>query len=316
MRDAKLFLPQFAAQAVLEFELYAKRLKGSGSRRASMLSTFAELIRGAVHIVLPNRGEIYRDNKGDATVPTQDECDSFLGMPAPVCCFEYPWAYDYTPNKDLADYGMSELDATKRITLAIDGKQIGQSSVFGDFVEDRVVLFSFSYMPSFRMWAPHEGVVSIKSPLEVWQGSKPNEWGIICGLYQIETMTQCSPGDPKTKLWFSQMMPDIVAVVQCCHALRAGAAFREVTEPHASRRWKFDRKGCGGFVYHVLEIPSRSASGACGDHAGSHASPRRHIRRAHIRKLPSGALTFVRQCFVGELSYGAVDKHYQMRASK
>lgn len=48
---------------------------------------------------------------------------------------------------------------------------------------------------------------------------------------------------------------------------------------------------------------------------GAHDSPRFHVRRAHIRKLPTGVLTFVRQCFVGDPEKGVVGKHYKMERS-
>ncbi len=316
MDDSKLFLPQFAAQAVVDLEFGAKVFKKIGDARSAMFSTLAELIRGAVHIVLPNRGEIYRDNKGVAAIPTTDECESFIGIPAPVCCFEYPWAYDYKPHECLIDHGDINAQSTKRLTLVIDGKQAGQSSPLPFQSDDRVVLISVVYMPSTRLWGPHQAILSVPSPLCVKPAKDPYAWGLLCGIYDIETLSQLEPTNARAHLWASQMKPDVIAVVQCCHALRAGAVFREVTEPHASRRWKFERKGCGGFTYHVLEIPNRSSPQESRESGGTHSSPRRHIRRAHIRKLPTGALTFVRQCFVGELSYGAVDKHYQLKGDK
>lgn len=43
---------------------------------------------------------------------------------------------------------------------------------------------------------------------------------------------------------------------------------------------------------------------------GSHASPRVHLRRGHIRKLPSGKKVWVQACVVGDKSKGMIHKDY------
>jgi hypothetical protein len=64
------------------------------------------------------------------------------------------------------------------------------------------------------------------------------------------------------------------------------------------------------FEYHLLKIspalkmPGHVAAG------GTHASPRLHWRRGHIRRLPSGACTQVRPCLVGHKSLGQIEKDY------
>lgn len=46
---------------------------------------------------------------------------------------------------------------------------------------------------------------------------------------------------------------------------------------------------------------------------GSHATPRLHLRRGHIRRLASGALVNVRPCLVGSPELGVVEKSYRVR---
>jgi hypothetical protein len=47
---------------------------------------------------------------------------------------------------------------------------------------------------------------------------------------------------------------------------------------------------------------------------GTHASPRVHLRRGHIRKLPSGKEVWVQHCTVGDKSKGIVHKDYSLSA--
>lgn len=45
---------------------------------------------------------------------------------------------------------------------------------------------------------------------------------------------------------------------------------------------------------------------------GSHASPRFHLRRGHIRRLPTGRNTWVRSCAVGSRALGTANKDYRI----
>jgi len=63
------------------------------------------------------------------------------------------------------------------------------------------------------------------------------------------------------------------------------------------------------YSYHILRIPGdlteRISLG------GTHASPRFHFRRGHVRKLPEGNFTWVKYCMVGNPELGSVDKEYR-----
>jgi hypothetical protein len=48
---------------------------------------------------------------------------------------------------------------------------------------------------------------------------------------------------------------------------------------------------------------------------GTHASPRFHHRRGHVRHLQDGRMTFVRPCTVGGFEQGMVTHDYRVKAS-
>lgn len=50
----------------------------------------------------------------------------------------------------------------------------------------------------------------------------------------------------------------------------------------------------------VIKVGAKTYS-ADGSEKGSHASPRMHWRRGHVRRLPSGEITNVRPCLVGDV---------------
>lgn len=303
------FLPQYAAQAVIDLECTAKRLRDMPDLRlyASAVSKVAGLIRHAVHVVLPDNAEVYRSNYGGGEIPTADECDSFEGLPAPITCFEYPWLH----RGGLRVYE-GQCVAPRRITIVSDGKQTYTGPVPDGYVHCATFLSVF-YHEGHRTWALAETSLSAMTPLRVSVDPRTGFWGAQGVLRSLVTGERYGgPDDPDAIRVAGEFHVDVTAAIQCCHALRAGAHFEERTEPSGPRRWKFDKRGVGGFTYHVLRLPERRVS-RDGPGTDTHASPRLHVRRAHIRKLPSGLLTFVRQCLVGDAARGVVEKSYEVQ---
>lgn len=66
------------------------------------------------------------------------------------------------------------------------------------------------------------------------------------------------------------------------------------------------------FSWHTVKIePSKPKSESLG---GTHASPRLHDRRGHLRRLKDGKTCWVRACKVGDASKGVVFKDYEVAA--
>lgn len=63
------------------------------------------------------------------------------------------------------------------------------------------------------------------------------------------------------------------------------------------------------FEYRIVEIPAWAKAKAEGL-GGTHASPRLHWRRGHVRHLPAGSTTLVRPCLVGVAENGFIHKDY------
>lgn len=62
----------------------------------------------------------------------------------------------------------------------------------------------------------------------------------------------------------------------------------------------------------VIDTPQNRAQ-ANPPQGGTHASPRQHLRRGHIRRLPTGRNVWVNSCVVGSGSTGRIDKVYAVR---
>lgn len=64
------------------------------------------------------------------------------------------------------------------------------------------------------------------------------------------------------------------------------------------------------FEYKVLKINTQVSATDANDSSGTHASPRTHLRRGHIRKLKNGKTIWVNGCVVSGSKEGIVNKDY------
>ncbi len=62
----------------------------------------------------------------------------------------------------------------------------------------------------------------------------------------------------------------------------------------------------------VVEVMQADKAAKKPHQGGTHASPRMHKRRGHVRRLRSGRATWVRDTIVGKPGTGAVEKEYSV----
>lgn len=63
------------------------------------------------------------------------------------------------------------------------------------------------------------------------------------------------------------------------------------------------------FEWKVIDVTAQHAP-STGKTGRSHASPRRHVRRGHQRRLPSGRVVWVKQMWVGKIEFGYIHHSY------
>lgn len=103
-------------------------------------------------------------------------------------------------------------------------------------------------------------------------------------------------------------------VLELCEALSCTNVTHEPIEkinPSVNARRVRDGK-LPLYETHRLIINAGKTSGSHGVSGSSHASPRQHLRRGHIRRLPSGNI-WVNSCVVGSAELGVVKKEYAIR---
>lgn len=105
-----------------------------------------------------------------------------------------------------------------------------------------------------------------------------------------------------------QLGPSLVCDLTALVALLHAEGVTTQTTPAPTRLNKI-RAAKGklaiGAVSHVYINVGKRQHTPSGNHVGSHASPRMHWRRGHIRRLPDGKITNVRPCLVGNIGSSA-----------
>lgn len=127
-----------------------------------------------------------------------------------------------------------------------------------------------------------------------------------------------SPFAPPELLDGSNYLHEVKVVAQFLVAANCGNVSPiKVLEPTAKQIKATKARGNPPFnSYWVLDCCLDGSADIVRSNARTHTTPRLHVRRGHIRRLPSGKLTWVRQCTVGDLSLGKVEKTYRVNPSQ
>lgn len=140
----------------------------------------------------------------------------------------------------------------------------------------------------------------------------PRESGYLVSLralgWRPPDMTDKHLMEYATALW-----PEFRALYQFLVVMNVkhGVTRRTVSTPKSLKPTLAGRRL--GYEYHVLAIDPEYVAESVSSGSGSHASPRFHLRRAHLRHLSSGKVTFVRQAQVGNPLLGTIVKDYTVK---
>jgi len=94
---------------------------------------------------------------------------------------------------------------------------------------------------------------------------------------------------------------------QACAALECTNVGTEVLRPN--REALKARAPLDSYEYHILTIEPNEERTPSQERGGTHASPRTHLRRGHIRHLSSGKKVWVNSCLVNP-GHGMIEKDY------
>lgn len=287
-------MEKWVHQAIDASRAEGYRLIQSGNQEmgAAALS-FAEDLTGAVKFFVPDRsindGRRVSILKRDA--PLEQFAD-LIGSPYPV------WSVVYRTNGEegYADHRVLLVrDAGSHLSVEVAGRVRRQS-------------------PSLdgQEWMYLAGAAHFKK-------QDPTIFEAIPGGRNLSIMfhwpsSQNAPSNRDLSEMAQEAITDCFVVVETLILLGIeNGVKREVKQNDSVNRRRATKGKRRLFDYWVLDVPGDPAA-ADGPASGSHASPRFHLRRGHLRRLSSGAATWVRATTVGKASGGVVAKDYSVRA--
>lgn len=150
-------------------------------------------------------------------------------------------------------------------------------------------------------------------PLLLTSYLENNNNGKLAQRLKSETIVHGVPEDLAIKL-HSQMQNGVVHLLELLEALsctNVEITTHQPASPKNAQRIKSHKLPI--YETKVLTIKaSKSQSSSTGNN-GTHASPRQHLRRGHIRRLETGNI-WVNSCVVGSKENGVIDKQYKVTA--
>lgn len=330
----KDYLPQYAAELVHDLKVQEDQWRYSANAalkrwgennpihkeefaKAEAFRNTADMIRNAVHIVLPLNGQVYVPSSSSRYTP--EECESSQALPHVITTFEHAVDKNYYDADNLDEFEIPDAS----VSLAVDFKQFDEDDE--RYKDERlpgrspvsVIAFSrFKKNDKGVRWCLNSYYMTIYTPLVF------NNNATEIGLSNIYTKEGLFDNDGHStqdrnfvEAIFRSLNANMETVVRTCHALRVGAVLEERQEKSYTRNRTFQKKGVGGFEYHVLRLPHGTVKETLGSRSGGERDgPRYHFRRAHLRNLSKGTQTFVRSCFVGNREKGEIKKEYKLES--
>jgi hypothetical protein len=251
-------------------------------RHASMVNDYAARFLESPNtrsFLLPEGGEII-----DKNTPCSLSLDS-LHLPFPEVALEYSWS-----PASASRIGMPSPAST--IILAIE-----QSSAL-------YINVLFGAADRWLAW-PVGAVLDQQTTIEMRDGlATVSNYGTTYGK-----------DDDHRESHVEELQPALVvlahfALLCNCGNVRAVKAF----EPSAALVKRAKQRGNRPpDEYYVLDCFLGEHQERGDASGGSHSPPRFHVRRGHIRRLPDGRHTWVKQCTVGDAALGQIMKDYRVR---
>lgn len=116
-------------------------------------------------------------------------------------------------------------------------------------------------------------------------------------------------GEDVARHW-AAMAINVFAVIGC-----SNIQYRDVCPDAALQRRRVQRGKPPLYTYKILVLNPNRVESKSDTIGGHHASPRVHLRRGHIRRLPA-VNVWVQPCVVGNKKRGIVHKEYRVEATQ
>lgn len=325
----------YSTQAIESLELSASNFLPYMPETARNIRNVANLLRRAVKFILPDNGELFDDQL--RALP------AIFRLPYPITAAEFEVTTNDLGNGPLAIRGVELVRSAKRIALAVEitadnfeqfSWMISQEK-YDVLVEDgAIAIIPVYYVAEKDVWAiPPLGMVipsrksepkanQVQNTKEIYGDAIPKGTKALpLEIHSIDLMPeQASALEQEKGLFFvlasaqqdchdeCSAIMSLVEVLSC-----ANVQTETLPAPKFLNAKRIAKGKVPFFEFKVLTLDldetSKSFSPSLN---GTHASPRVHLRRGHIRRL-TDRFIFVKAAVVGDKSRGVVMKEYAVK---
>ncbi|MCT7328020.1 hypothetical protein [Ralstonia mojiangensis] len=335
MKNDQVQTLNYSAHAIEDLREFERVVRGMAPESARVLRRLIDMLQHSVKFILPNCCNLI--NPDDLRQAHLD----LVRLPFPCVAFEAPWDKE-DGIEQLGEF--EQTPATKRIALCWEARPEyellpGLNDILHAFPEGGAFVLPIYWGPEFKKWTVALGGMFI--PYENTAHERPMDESLpasrIANMATVEAglarpkakqfraepfyvlpefyeKTLASYGGDKEKT-YAQIILDsrdeALMLVQVCSVINcANVTTAEIGAPVALNKKRTEKGRQPFFSYKVLQLSDDHRVAGRAGVGGTHASPRMHLRRGHLRRLES-KVVWVRPAMVNAgTSDGAVLKDY------
>lgn len=318
----------YAAQAERDLRIGAESLKRNGmSVDALIFDAHANLLRDSVKFVIPDGGTIFDDDlrglKGiEFNLPYNSIAIEYFIPDGGASCgdgIETPFGRGDASIEvkkrialaDIVPFSMLELIAQRPIKEIL-------APMFWENGENECVSIKYLDFSEFiKMWTLGHAQCFI--PKTTLINSYRREY-VSSVAPLLPDMCEMMIGAYGEKQYIANALQDVSSqvrvVFELCEALTCTNVESAIHQA-ASAKVNAKRIKAGKLPIYETRVltvkPTREAGESRGPLGYDRNGPRQHLRRGHVRRLPTGKNTWIQSCVVGSLKNGLIHKSYEIR---
>lgn len=156
-------------------------------------------------------------------------------------------------------------------------------------------------------WEPGHKLIAFRTAENPFAMPTAHTYGIRGDVVDLNTGQSGGDADPGgTEAHGAWAVLFLILALQCCNV-----QLETIPAPVALNKKRLAHGKLPFVEYKILTVAGRQTA-FTGE--GTHASPRQHIRRGHIRRISDNRTVWVNQCLVGNPNKGFIVKDYRVTA--
>lgn len=296
----------YSTQAIPDLKKYSLFLKSEGNFNGFVfVESLIEKLTASVKFIMPENGEIFETRD----VFTSVDVDGF-NLPYENISLEFRINFDRNVEKELKliPDRLNLLTIPKYIILAYRSiNKLGTGKV----------IWPIAYVEESGGFIPGISGRFVRDNANVVNGRIQSEMVYIPGLESKEEKRH-EEVEKTVRRHIRQHDSLFQTVIDLCKVLECNNVATSEIVPRESVNKQRAKEGKPPFfTYKILELtPFNENNRSSSPGGGSHSSPRVHLRRGHIRRLPPDHTRkiWVNSCVVGNKAKGMVHKDYAVKA--